>query len=116
MLTLCFKVSSSLLEDPEISTDALDMVTVVKGEEEDEDDNDDGEFKGFCVYGKKIIVYGYDGLHTVNLAQRRRSHKSIRVIKERVVVPIQQRLVGPIFSWFQMASLGFGLGAQSGPR
>ena len=103
-----------MLENPEISNDALDLVTVVKGKEEDEDDNDDGEFKGFCVYGKKIIVYGYDGLHTMNLAQRRRSHKSIRVIKERVVVPIQQRLVGPIFSWFQMASLGFGLGPQSG--
>jgi hypothetical protein len=33
-------------------------VTVVNGEEEDEDDDDDGEFKGFCVFGKKIIVYG----------------------------------------------------------
>ena len=56
-----------MLENPEVSNDALDLVTVVKGEEEDEDDNDDGEFKGFCVYGKKIIVYGYDGLHIKSL-------------------------------------------------
>ena len=82
------KVSGSLLEDPEITDDLLDLVTVVKGEEEDEEDNDDGEYKGFCVYGKKIVVFGYDGLHTVNLAQRKRSHRSIRVLKERVVAPI----------------------------
>ena len=110
------KVSGSLLEDPEITDDALDLVTVVKGEEEDEDDNDDGEYKGFCVYGKKIVVFGYDGLHTVNLAARKRSHKSIRVIKERVVVPIQQRLVSPLFSWFQMSALGFRGGAAGRTR
>ena len=48
-----------MLENPEVSNDALDLVIVVKGEEEDEDDNDDGEIKGFCVYGKKIVVYVY---------------------------------------------------------
>lgn len=109
-----FKASGSLLEDPEISDDELDLVTVVKGEEEDEEDNDDGEYKGFCVYSKKIVVFGYDGLHTVNLAPRRRSHRSIRVLKERVVAPIQERVVSPIFSWLQMAALGI-RGGQSGP-
>lgn len=110
-----FEVSASLLEDPEISDDGLDLVTVVKGEEEDEDDNDDGEFKGFCVYGRKIVVFGYDGLHTVDLAQRKRSHRSIRVLKERVVVPIQDRVVGPVLSWFQMTALGFKLGSERAP-
>eukprot|EP00092_Neocalanus_flemingeri_P000377 GFUD01000401.1.p1 GENE.GFUD01000401.1~~GFUD01000401.1.p1 ORF type:complete len:373 (+),score=71.57 GFUD01000401.1:22-1119(+) len=102
------KVSGSLLEDPEIGNDALDMATVFMGADEEEDD--DGEFKGFCVHSKKIVIYGYDGLHTLDLSKRRKSHKSLRVIKQRVV--------NPIFSWFQAPHFGFkwGLAGVTGER
>ena len=93
-----------MLEDPDVRTEELDLETIVKGEEEDEEDNDDGEFTGFCVYSKKIAVHGYDGLHVVNLSPRKKSHKSIRIIKERVVAPIQQRLTEPILRLIQLVS------------
>ena len=38
----------------------------VLDEKENEDDDDDGEFMGFCVYGKEICIYGNDGLFTTS--------------------------------------------------
>ena len=92
------KVSGSLLEDPEVNDDALDLSTVFTSEGDDDDEDDDGEYKGFCVYGKKIFIYGYDGLHTLDLMKRRKSHRSIRVIKQNVI--------NPIFRWFEWHLLG----------
>ena len=105
-----------MLEDPEIADDALDLETVFKSEDDDEIEDNDGEYKGFCVYGRKIVIYGYDGLHTLDLMKRRKSHKSLRVIQQRVVNPIQQRLVNPLFSWFQAASFGFSFGQGENSR
>ena len=46
------------MEDSDINNYVLDQ-------ENDEDDR--GEYNGFCVYGKKICIYGNDGLFTADV-------------------------------------------------
>eukprot|EP00092_Neocalanus_flemingeri_P022319 GFUD01024202.1.p1 GENE.GFUD01024202.1~~GFUD01024202.1.p1 ORF type:complete len:356 (+),score=87.45 GFUD01024202.1:96-1163(+) len=90
------KVTGSMLEDPDLSNDDLDIVPAVSNEvlvkkrratmkikisgavmedsdinnyvldQENVEDDDKGEYKGFCVYGKKMCVYGNDGLFTAD--------------------------------------------------
>jgi len=55
--------------DPEIEDKDLDLKKAVKYEDNDDDDEEDekGEYNGFCVYGKKICIYGNDGLFTADV-------------------------------------------------
>ena len=54
--------------DPEIEDKALDLKIAVKDEDDGSDDEDEkGEYNGFCVFGKKICVYGNDGLFTADV-------------------------------------------------
>ena len=55
--------------DPEVSDSALDLKqAIIQAENnDDDDDGDQGEYKGFCVFGKKICIYGNDGLYTADV-------------------------------------------------
>ena len=91
------KVTGSLLEDPAVSNEELDLERVFKKE----DDKDDEDFKGFCVYGKKMALFGYNGICVVNIKVRRKSvHKTIRVVNNTIVAPLSTRLVAPVVNWF----------------
>ena len=61
-------MTGTLLEDPSVSNEALDLELepVIAAEEEKEDEDAvTKNVQGFCVYGKNICVYGYDGLFSV---------------------------------------------------
>merc|ERR1712002_1439476 len=63
-----YSVTGAMLMDPEIEDKALDLKIAVKDEDEGSDDEDEkGEYSGFCVFGKKICVYGNDGLFTADV-------------------------------------------------
>merc|ERR1712183_679871 len=64
---MLYKVTGNMLMDPEVANTALDLkVAVMEADDEDEDD-DKGEYKGFCVFGKKLCIYGNDGLFTADV-------------------------------------------------
>ena len=59
-----------MLMDAEVEDKALDLKLAVKDNDEGSDsDSDDekGEYNGFCVFGKKICIYGNDGLFTADV-------------------------------------------------
>merc|ERR1712212_1192648 len=63
-----YSVTGAMLMDPEIEDKALDLKIAVKDEDDGSDDEDEkGEYNGFCVFGKKICVYGNDGLFTADV-------------------------------------------------
>ena len=67
-----YKVTGNMLSDVSVADDALDLKIAVKMEDyddEDPDDDDFGEFRGFCVYGKKICIYGNDGLFIADVME-----------------------------------------------
>ena len=56
--------------DPEIEDKDLDLKLAVKDDDDDDDDDEEkekGEYNGFCVFGKKICIYGNDGLFTADV-------------------------------------------------
>jgi len=68
-----YKVTGSKLMDPDVKNEDLDLKVAVlpvdKDDDDDDDDDDDqGEYAGFCVYGKKICIYGNDGLYTADVS------------------------------------------------
>lgn len=77
-----YSVTGSKLSDEAVTNEALDLKLAVDirtlarqnsnsgapAEDSDSDDDDDfGEYRGFCVYGKRIVIYGNDGLFTAML-------------------------------------------------
>merc|ERR1712243_462892 len=64
-----YSCTGNMLMDPEIEDKDLDLKKAVKYEDNDDDDEEDekGEYNGFCVYGKKICIYGNDGLFTADV-------------------------------------------------
>ena len=57
-----------MLMDPDVADSALDLkAAIILEEDNDDDDDDQGEFKGFCVFGKKICIFGNDGLFTADV-------------------------------------------------
>ena len=58
-----------MLMDPDVSNDALDLeVAVIKdGHTEGDEDEDRSEYTGFSVFGKKICLYGHDGLFMADI-------------------------------------------------
>ena len=67
-----YKVTGNMLSDINVADDALDLKIAVKMEDYDDgdpDDDDFGEFRGFCVYGKKICIYGNDGLFIADVME-----------------------------------------------
>ena len=50
------------MEDSDINNYVLDQESAA-----DDDEDDKGEYHGFCVYGKKLCIYGNDGLFTANI-------------------------------------------------
>merc|ERR1712183_519512 len=66
---MLYKVTGNMLMDPEVANDALDLEVAVMEEDDDEEDDDKGEYRGFCVFGKKICIYGNDGLFTAEVTE-----------------------------------------------
>ena len=72
-----YSVTGTMLSDESVANEALDLKLAVDIEtlsntaqaEDSESDNDDdfGEYRGFCVYGNRIVIYGNDGLFTAIL-------------------------------------------------
>ena len=56
-----------MLMDPDVTDTALDLKVAVLEEDDEDEDDDKGEYKGFCVFGKKICIYGNDGLFTADV-------------------------------------------------
>jgi len=62
--------TGNMLMDPEIEDKDLDLKLAVKDDDDDDDDDEEkekGEYNGFCVFGKKICIYGNDGLYTADV-------------------------------------------------
>merc|ERR1711936_109011 len=63
-----YRINGSKLADPNVEDGSLGMELVTKQDDDQDDGSDDdddrGEFRGFCVYNKRICVYGNDGLFT----------------------------------------------------
>jgi len=62
--------TGNMLMDPEIEDKDLDLKLAVKDDDDDVDDDEEkekGEYNGFCVFGKKICIYGNDGLFTADV-------------------------------------------------
>ena len=53
--------------DPEIEDKDLDLKLAVKDDDDDDEEKEKGEYNGFCVFGKKICIYGNDGLFTADV-------------------------------------------------
>merc|ERR1711970_312475 len=66
---MLYKVTGNMLMDPEVANDALDLEVAVMEEDDNEEDDDKGEYRGFCVFGKKICIYGNDGLFTAEVTE-----------------------------------------------
>merc|ERR1712241_1620970 len=63
-----YSVTGAMLMDPEVEDKALDLKLVVKDEDDGSDSDDEkGEYNGFCVFGKKICIYGNDGHFTADV-------------------------------------------------
>ena len=80
MLVANVQVTGSCLEDADITNESLDLALAVNSgvllknrratmkyllDQEplgSDEDHDQGEQMGFCVFGKKIYIYGNDGL------------------------------------------------------
>ena len=96
------KVTASLLEDPAIANEELDLERVFK-----EDEDRDGEdYKGFCVYGDKMTLFGHNGLNVTNIELGEKSiQESLPVINssnnsESTVNPTSVRFLAPVINWF----------------
>jgi len=64
---MLYKVTGAMLMDPEVANTALDLKVAVMEEDDEDEDDDKGEYKGFCVFGKKLCIYGNDGLFTADV-------------------------------------------------
>ena len=57
--------------DPQVTDEALDLKVAVLNDDDDDSDDEDhddkGEHQGFCVFGKKLCIYGNDGLFTADV-------------------------------------------------
>ena len=58
-----YQITGSTLEDSEINNYVLDQDSTDR-----EADHDQGEYTGFCVYGRKICIYGNNGLFTATVS------------------------------------------------
>ena len=78
-----YSVTGTMLSDEAVTNEALDLKLAVDiktlarqnstggpADDSDSDDDDDfGEYRGFCVYGNRIVIYGNDGLFTAMLKE-----------------------------------------------
>jgi len=64
---MLYSVTGAMLMDPDVADGALDLKVAVMEEDDEDEDDDKGEYKGFCVFGKKICIYGNDGLFTADV-------------------------------------------------
>ena len=78
-----YSVTGKMLSDEAVTNEVLDLKLAVDiktlarpnstGAPEDDSDSDDdddfGEYRGFCVYGNRIVIYGNDGLFTAMLKE-----------------------------------------------
>ena len=61
----------------------------------------EGEWKGFCLYGDKIVLFGYDGLFWYNVEKSKRK-KSIYAFQTKIVMPAKINILTPLFSFFNL--------------
>ena len=61
-----------------------------------------GEWKGFCVYGDRIALYGYDGLGFADIGEKSKRKKSIYALKNKVMTPIKVNILSPLFTLFNL--------------
>ena len=62
-------MTGAQLLDTSVENDQLDLKIAVKtpdSDDNDSDDDEDDEYIEFCVFGKKICIYGNDGLFTAD--------------------------------------------------
>ena len=117
-----WSVTGSLLEDPQVENAQLDMEMVLgpnlsleesvivsnlepKGSpllcSEETLKDSEGEWKGFCLYGDKIVLFGYDGLFWYNVEKSKRK-KSIYAFQTKIVMPAKINILTPLFSFFNL--------------
>ena len=66
-----------------------------------EEGKDDEDFKGFCVFGGKMALFGHNGLSVTDIDVKMTSaHRSIRYVNNTIVTPVSTRLVAPVINWF----------------
>ena len=62
----------------------------------------EGEWKGFCLYGDKIVLFGYDGLFWCNNVEKSKRKRSIYAFQTKIVTPVQVNILSPLFSFFNL--------------
>ena len=113
-----WSVTASLLEDPGVENGQLDLEMVLgpsldqsinprpgeptpclcfsEATEEKEKDSE-GEWKGFCVYGDKTVLFGYDGLFWLVNVEKSKRGRSIRAFQNNVLTPVKVNVLSPLF-------------------
>ena len=112
-----WSVTGSLLEDPGIENDGLDLEMVIGpnpsleqainhssgkpytsfSEATEKDKDSEGEWKGFCVYGNKTVLFGYDGLFWMLNEEKSKRGRSIRAFQNKVLAPLKVNILSPMF-------------------
>ena len=111
-----WSVTGTLLEDPGVENALLDLEMVLgpnpsleqvinhtSGEPTsfsvatEKDKDSEGEWKGFCVYGDKTVLFGYDGLFWLLHEEKSKRGKSIRVLQNKVLAPLKVNILSPMF-------------------
>merc|ERR1712059_21354 len=64
---LIYQVTGSLLEDPNVGDDELDLETIEDYGDEEDDEEEHNDIKGFCVFKKKLVTFGSDGLNKYDM-------------------------------------------------
>jgi len=61
---IVYRINGTQLADPNVEDKDLDIMEAVRieGVEGDGEDDDRGEFRGFCAYNDKVVVFGNDGI------------------------------------------------------
>ena len=116
-----WSVTGSLLEDPGVENAGLDLEMVLGpnpsleqsinlssgeptsfSEATEKDKDSEGEWKGFCVYGDKTVLFGYDGLFWLLNAEKSKRGRSIRAFQNKVLAPIKVNILSPMFPLFRL--------------
>ena len=90
-----------MISEPQSSPGRSDLISNMHNFVVKEEGKDDEDFRGFCVFGGKMTLFGYNGLYVTDIDMRTVSaHKSIRYFNNTVVSPVSTRLVAPVINWF----------------
>ena len=113
-----WSVTGSLLEDPEVENDQLDFEMVLgpshghqtinpspgdssrslcfSGATEEKEKDSEDEWKGFCVYANKTVLFGHDGLFWLANPAKSKRGRSIRALQNKVITPVKVNFLSPL--------------------